>query len=490
MLYPRLKLARNLLSDIGAIFISIDDNEIDNLKKLCNEIFGEDNFVSCVSVEMSLTQGMKVGAAQNGKIVKNGEYILIYSKNERWKSKQVLYDGVNGYDTHFSIYLQENSDGTLEMKPIGEFLKNSWELKPFFDKYQLSLNFKSFQQLIEISEEFRDFIYEKLSNHLYQSMMASINLPTEVKEELSKGNVVKYEKYILHQVDSGKIRQLLPLSATLGGTDDYYRQFGRRRIRGDFWKGFYRDMMNVAKEGDTNFKNGKKPVRLIEQLLKWGSNFDSIILDFFSGSSTTAHSVIKFNSENKTNRKFIMVQLPEPTDEKSESYKAGYKTIAEIGKERIRRAGEKIKSESNNKGLDIGFEVFKLDSSNLTKWNPDYNNLEQTLIDTTNNLVPERTELDLVYEIMLKYGIDLTLSIEEYNINNKKLYSIGFGALLICLDNNITKEIAIPLIELKNKLSPETSRVVFKDNGFASDSDKTNIKETLKTNNIDEFITI
>jgi adenine-specific DNA-methyltransferase len=185
-----------------------------------------------------------------------------------------------------------------------------------------------------------------------------------------------------------------------------------------------------------------------------------------------------------------MFQIPEMTDIKSKAYNEGYYTLSEIGKERIRRAGEKIYSESKNKNLDVGFKVFKLDSSNLTKWNPDYNNLEQTLIDTTNNLVEGRTELDLVYEIMLKYGIDLTLQIEEYTINNKKIYSIGFGALLICLDNNITKEIAIPLIELKNKLSPETSRVVFKDNGFVSDSDKTNIKETLKTNNIDEFITI
>ncbi|MDR2623508.1 MAG: hypothetical protein LBC39_02890 [Methanobrevibacter sp.] len=140
--------------------------------------------------------------------------------------------------------------------------------------------------------------------------------------------------------------------------------------------------------------------------------------------------------------------------------------------------------------MDIGFKVFKLDSSNLNKWDPDYNNLEQTLIDTTNNLVEGRNELDFVYEIMLKYGIDLTLPVEEYEIVDKKVYSIGFGALLICLDDNITKEIAIPLVEKIKELSPETSRVVFKDNGFASDSDKTNIKETLKTNDVNEFITI
>ncbi|MDR2623124.1 MAG: hypothetical protein LBC39_00930 [Methanobrevibacter sp.] len=185
-----------------------------------------------------------------------------------------------------------------------------------------------------------------------------------------------------------------------------------------------------------------------------------------------------------------MVQLLEPTDEKPEAYKAGYRNMTEIGKERVRRAGEKIKSESNNKDLDVGFKVFKLDSSNLNKWNPDYNNLEQTLIDTTNNFVDDRSELDLVYEIMFKYGIDLTFPVGEYEIADKKVYSIGFGALLICLDDNITKEIAIPLVEKIKELSPVISKVVFKDNGFASDSDKTNIKETLKANNVNEFITI
>jgi len=140
--------------------------------------------------------------------------------------------------------------------------------------------------------------------------------------------------------------------------------------------------------------------------------------------------------------------------------------------------------------LDIEFKVFKLDSSNLAKWDPEYDNLEQTLLDSVKNLVPGRNELDLVYEIMLKYGIDLTLPIEEYPIQDKKFYSIGFGALIICLDDNLTSSLASEIIKLKDELSPEVMRVVFKDNGFASDSDKTNIKETLKTNGIEEFVTI
>lgn len=177
-----------------------------------------------------------------------------------------------------------------------------------------------------------------------------------------------------------------------------------------------------------------------------------------------------------------MVQIPEPTNEKSEAYKEGYETICEIGKERIRRAGDKIVEKSSNKDLDIGFKVFKLDSSNLEKWDPDYNNIQESLI--IDNIKEDRTNEDLIYEIMLKYGIDLTLSIEEHD----NLYSIGFGALIICLDNNVTKEIANDVIKLtKDSL---TSRVVFKDSGFKSDADKTNIKEILKTNNVDEFITI
>ena len=232
-----------------------------------------------------------------------------------------------------------------------------------------------------------------------------------------------------------------------------------------------------------------KPLKLLLNLLEINNSDDCIILDFFSGSGTTAHAVMHMNAikDDKCNRRFILVQIPENIDEKSDAYKDGYKNICEIGKERIRRAGEKIAQEYGNKNLDIGFKVFKLDSSNLNKWDPDYDNLEQTLLVSQDNIKPDRTQKDLIYEIMLKYGIDLTLPIEEYTVGEKKIYSIGFGALLICLDDNITKDIVDSIIELA---SEDVSRVVFKDNGFASDADKTNIKETLRTHGIDEFITI
>ena len=231
-----------------------------------------------------------------------------------------------------------------------------------------------------------------------------------------------------------------------------------------------------------------KPFELIRYLLNISQIKDEdIVLDFFAGSSTTAHAILDMNNIDNNKRKFILVQIPEEIDEKEKAYQLGYRTISELGRKRIDIVGDKILEKSGNKNLDIGFKVFKLDSSNLEKWDPDYDNLEQTLLVSQDNIKPDRTQEDLIYEIMLKYGIDLTLPIEEYNAGENKIYSIGFGALLICLDNNITKEISQSIIELA---SEDVSRVVFKDNGFASDADKTNIKETLRSNNIDEFITI
>ncbi len=248
--------------------------------------------------------------------------------------------------------------------------------------------------------------------------------------------------------------------------------------------------------GQKNIFSNPKPVELVRALLKIANvGKQDTVLDFFSGSATTAHSTMQLNAEDGGKRKFIMVQLPEPTDEKSEAYKAGYMNICEIGKERIRRAGEKIKEENKDKenieDLDIGFKVLKLDTSNIRKWQPDYNDLERSLLDHVNNYVEGRTELDVVYEIMLKYGIDLSNPVEEFTIAGKKVYSIGFGMLMICLDDEITAEIANGILEKIKQFKPEDEiRVVFKDNGFKTDSNKTNIKEILKSGGIEEFITL
>jgi adenine-specific DNA-methyltransferase len=484
MIYPRLKLARNLLTNEGIIFISIDDNELNNLKKLCDEIFGEENFVS-----LFIWKSKSGGAGDSSRIAVDCEYILSYSKN---------------------INLVEINK-EIKIKKFDHSDKFSDE-RGFFNKRNLD------ETGIRYSESL-DFKIEKKNKHVYvddekisDSSLFYFDERMILKEfSLVPGGDKNHLKKYTWRWSKNKIVNGLKNGYLCFKTNNYgeikliqksYEFFDTSReikIANHYTP--FRNLLTFTNtsQGTKDIKDlfdgiayfdYPKPVNLLSHLLKIGSNKNDIILDFFSGSGTMAHAVMDLNSFDDYNRKFILVQISEEIDEKSNAFKSGYKSITEIGKERIRRAGEKIKSESNNKNLDIGFKVFKLDSSNLNKWNPDYNDLEQTLIDSTNNLVEGRTELDLVYEIMLKYGIDLTLAIEEYILDNKKVYSIGYGSLLICLDDNITKEIAIPLIELKNKLSPETIRVVFKDNGFASDSDKTNIKETLKTNNIDEFITI
>lgn len=235
-----------------------------------------------------------------------------------------------------------------------------------------------------------------------------------------------------------------------------------------------------------------KPDRLIKTLIQscTAGLKNEITIDFFSGSCTTANAVMDLNSQDSGNRKFIMVQLPEPCDEKSEAYNAGYQTIADIGKERIRRAGEKIKAENADKdgieNLDIGFKVFKLSSSNIKPWDADFDTLEGALLSSVNNIKEDRTEDDVLYEILLKYGLDLTVPIEERQLAGKTVYSIGLGALVICLDDAIALDVVEGIGGLKAELEPEVMRVVFKDSGFHDDVVKTNAIQILKKHGIDD----
>ena len=433
MMHPRLKLARNLLTADGVIFISIDDNELFNLKKLCDEIFGEENFVTTLSWRRRKTQA---NLAKNFAPVH--DYILVYAKNlNSIKLNKVPYS------EEFIKKTFKNPDndprGPYQTGPLARPANSSNR------EYELELpNGRKISAKWSCSQEtFNKYVSEN--------------------------------RLVIPRGGEGMPRIKIFLSELEGQIPNTWLDNIATNDEGS------KEIENIF--GSNAFFSFPKPTNLIKYLLNIGSNEDSIILDFFSGSATTAHATMQLNSEDNGNRKFIMVQLFELTDKKSEAYKAGYKNICEIGKERIRRAGDKILEESTNKDLDIGFKVFKLDSSNLEKWNPEYDNLEQTLLTNRENIKEDRTKLDLIYEIMLKYGIDLTLPIEKLN----NIYSIGYGALLICLEDNITKEIAEEIIKLK---SDDISRIVFKESGFKSDADKTNIKETLRINNIDEFITI
>ena len=483
MMYPRLRLARNILMDQGIIFISIDDNELDNLKKLCNEVFGEENFIAVLPTVMNL----KGNNDQFG-FAGTHEYTVVYSKcynsiefgylpvdlsqDTDWKEDDFGYykkganlkaTGVNSPrekrpNLYFPIYItkeneiqfERTSPQDIEMFPITDGKEMSWRWSQ--TKFQ--------------------------------------NEPHNLIVERNGNSIAIYKK--TRPID-GETPGTKPKS--LFYKPEYSSGNGTNEIKDLFEEKVF---------------SNPKPTSLLSDFIHVGvypQKNNAIILDFFSGASTTAHSIMKINSEDGGQRKFIMVQLPEPTDENSEAFKAGYKNICEIGKERIRRAGEKIKAELrenqkeqpsileedspvNPDDLDIGFKVLKLDSSNLKKWNPDYENIEESLLDSIENYVDGRSELDVVYEIMLKYGIDLTLPLEEYEVGGKKIYSIGYGALMICLDREITTDVANEIVRLKEDLKPEVMRVVFKDNGFKDDSAKTNTKEILRNAGIEEIVSV
>ena len=452
MMYPRIKLARNLLTDDGLIFISIDDNEVNNLKKLCDEVFGEENFIENYIWENTFRpdNSSKINR-------KNSEFVLCYAKYRR--NINQLIGGKSVSDGLPSLTKNSMNKTTLhfDANVVKTYLGDGIYLKGDKGSYYL-----------EDDVEVKDNII--------------------INEFSLTGRVIWGQDYLDSQLAKGteiiiKNESFVPYTKKNEPTIQSPNKIIPKDKVGD--------ILRANAERDALFEDKvfdyPKPTSLIKYLTSYIDDNDFIVMDFFSGSATTADSIFQLNLEDEGKRKFILVQLPEMTDENSKAFNSGFKNICEIGKERIRRAGDKIVQESGNKNLDIGFKVFKLDSSNLEKWDPDYDNLEQTLLVSKDNIKPNRTPEDLIYEIMLKYGIDLTLPIEEYDAGENKIYSIGFGALLICLDNKITKDIANSIIELA---SEDVSRVVFKDNGFASDSDKTNIKETLRTHNIDEFITI
>jgi len=475
MMYPRLRLARNLITDDGVIFISIDDNEVANLKKICNEVFGEDNYVADV-----IMRSNPRGSQEPFGISREHEYLVCYAK-----SPQGIYSIVgqkrDDDDSEFNFTLENGKKARLlGLRKRGGDWRRSDRPNMFYPLYvnpndnSVSVD-KTETHFIEVlplrpdGEESRwtwgiDTAKERISD-LYG-------------KEIIRNGERTFDIYRIDPLESpdGSIKREKLKSVWLDKELNY--QSARQYLRELF--------------GSSEIFDFPKPPEMIIKLLSSLNTNDGIILDFFSGSATTAHAVMQLNAEDGGNRKYIMVQLPETTDEKSDAYKAGYTNICEIGKERIRRAGEKIKEEKGLEALnlDVGFKVLKLDTSNIRKWQPDYNDLEQSLMDYVENYVEGRTELDVVYEIMIKYGLDLTYPVDEFTIAQKKVYSIGIGMLMICLDDDITTDVAKGIFEKVKELAPESTRVVFKDNGFKTDSNKTNIKEILKSGGIEEFITI
>jgi adenine-specific DNA-methyltransferase len=533
MMYPRLFLARNLLREDGVICISIDDAETDNLRKICDEILGEENFIDTIAVEMSTTFGPKTVNAQQGTIVKNVEFVHIYRKSAEFDktTRTPLLDGIDAYDTHYSIWM--NDDGTLgalsEKLLADEQVAGDISKYGFLDRNKFSIN--NLSKLLVVSEATKSFIESNLRR------IARIDRPPVAATGISTqlGCWKKYDAdhrcYFLTTLENGTLQALMPLSLNYRTSDDYKPMFGRTVIRGDLWKGFHQDMGNVAKEGDIVFSNGKKPVRLIRQLIKWAASSakDSLILDFFAGSGTTAQAVLELNKEDGGNRKFILVQLPEPTGRED------YKTIADITKERVRRVIQKI-SRGEEEGLtrrredakgekqleldaelltpdlsaqkpdskplrgfapsrEPGFKVFKLDTSNFKTWDGMRPESPEAVVQQlelhVDHVLAGRTQEDILTELLLKSGFPLCTQVERMEFSResakdaKFYYSVEEGAMLICLEKDLTAQMVKELADKK------PSRVICLDAGFqGSDQLKTNAVQTMKARGVLKFQTV
>lgn len=422
MIYPRLKVARDLLSDDGVIFISIDDNEVENLRKVCDEIFGEQNFITSIIIRANSR-----GQTYN-QIAKTHEYILVYSKT----STAELFDLEKD---------MEKSDLNLK-DDIGAF--NIRELRnrnPKFGKHNRPGLFYPIYVNPNVID--RDGFHSISLNKDDEYCIEVFPYNSMGKESCWRWGKTKFEI----NCSENTLRSNIVAKEKSSGGYNIYEKYRKTTYKP---KSIWDDNIFLTETGTAKLKelgfNGEfdfpKPTDLVKRCLSLSTQEDDTVLDFFSGSATTAHAVMQLNAEDGGNRKFIMVQLPEKTDEKSEAYKAGYKNICEIGKERIRRAGKKIKEDNKDKEgiekLDTGFRVLKLDSSNME--DVYYTPQEFTMQSLFNeNVKADRTGEDLLFQVMLDLGIELSAKIETQQIAGKTVYLVDDNYLVACFDCDVTE---------------------------------------------------
>ncbi len=495
MMYPRLKLARNLLSEDGIIFISINENEMSSLRSILFEIFGEENH--CADFIWN-TEG---NTDNQYKVKVNHEYILAMYKNSFYSDRAIghvidpntrkdsnLWKGIA--DNNINKNNPANPPSIIEL-PVGfpcsedELHYKSKHVDDAFfeetarDKY-ISEGIKErygIENLSGLPVKLDDMIIEagKLAkpcriyvglanrNKLEEFISNDCNPIKDGEEDMTfyinTNCAVRYKK------KNNSPRNILSVLRNLGTTErtkTYLRNIG---VPYDY----------------------PKPVDLMKYLIRLGcEDKQGIILDFFAGSGTIGEAVNKLNSEDGGSRKYILVQLPEKCEQKSEAFKVGFEKLTDVGKERIRRTAANIKEEKIEYDGDIGFKVFKLSSTNIKPWELDFDLTEQDLEDQISNIKHGRKEEDVLYEVLLKYGLDLTLPITEHSIAGHKVFDIGMGALMICLSDDISLEVVEGIAKLKDELAPEIMRVVFKDAGFADDVVKTNAVQILKQAGIED----
>lgn len=426
MIYPRLKIAKDLLADDGVIFISINDQEVVNIRKICDEILGADNFIANL-----IWQQRKGGGNDSRYIAVDHEYILIYSKN------------IN------------NSSDRWYISQTEEYLK----------RYK------------EVENDGRRYYWDTLvRNGLQNPIVITLTAPDGTSVTI---NSQKSRETVIKGLKEGTVR----FTKTANGWSLHHKVYMKngqvlRSILTEYGNNRSSGLELMDLFGKTIF-DYSKPSTLLKLLCQLNTKDDDIILDFFSGSATTAHAVMQLNAEDGGHRKFIMVQLPEKTDEKSEAYKAGYKNICEIGKERIRRAGKKIKDDAGLTApadLDIGFRCLRLDESNMKPvyYTPDEVG-QQDLFSLVDNVKEDRTPEDLLFQVMLDLGVLLSSSIEVKEIAGKKVFNVADEFLLACFDHDVTEETVKAIAQMKPYYA------VFRDSSMANDSVATNFEQVFET---------
>lgn len=446
MIYPRLKVAKDLLAEDGAIFISIDENEITNIRKICDEIFGNKNFIDTLHWKKKKQPSFL--AKHTAKVM---EYVVVYSKN---------------YDSLEKLSTETLSDATKKVINIS----NVESIRHFKTNVRVKLGLKG--TIKKGKYRIKTMDVEYLQDVNYENGYTTNEVDVNARFSVSQEKINEY-------ID----KDLLFITANKGLRRDVdEEEKSKRKAITDLLLSEYGDNQESDDEFKMLFKQKyfeyTKPINLIYNFIKSNYTEKRIILDFFSGSATTAHAVMQLNAEDGDNRKFIMVQLPEKTDEKSEAYKAGYKNICEIGKERIRRAGKKIKEENADKEgidkLDIGFRVLKLDSSNMQ--DVYYTPKDFTEHDLfADNMKPDRTAEDLLFQVMLDLGVELSATIEQRTIDDKHVFFVNDNYLVACFDENIAESTITEIAKIKPYY------FVMRDSSLASDNVADNFDQLFET---------
>ncbi|WP_273008971.1 site-specific DNA-methyltransferase, partial [Spongiibacter tropicus] len=478
MMYARLRIARNLLQDDGVIFISIANDEFHNLRKVCDEIFGEKNFVECITWNKRIPK--------NDKGVGNiHDFILVYVKNSDVRHEFYMRkDGLEDIDDLVSALRRKRvplKDAEKEIRRLykkhaydrGITLYNSFDNDyRLWGKINMSWpNANTFGPRYEV---------------LHPKSQKPVKIPDRgwrwKEDTFNEAAQRKDGKYAsVEELHDGSFR-----CGRIWFAKDENQQPSSITYLDEVNKFLLRSILSLKSDGGIEVENlfgGKsyfsypKPTSLIRALLASKSAEDGdIFMDFFAGSCSTAHAVMQLNAEDKTNRRFIMVQLPEEIDDSTEAYKAGFRSIADIGKERIRKAAEKVKEEfPDSEKLDFGFRVLKVDTSNMKDiyYRPDQ--LSQgDLLEAVDNVKPDRTPEDLLFQVLVDWGVDLTLPIRREMLQGKTVFFVDDNALVACFDTGITEEL------VKELAKHEPLRVVFRDNGFVSDAVKINVEQIFR----------